>query len=151
MSVYIIYAIVNPTNEQIVYIGKTKNLDNRKKTHLSGSHNNHVYLLAIELKKQNLQLAFIELDRCDKTIASSREAFYINKYGETNSLYNGTGTKNKLPKVVIENKRISCGVTLLPNIVSAAQKNKSSKIRGGFSAYIEKLIINDLDKSKIEY
>lgn len=115
----IIYCIENHVNNK-KYIGKTrKTLDQRWKEHLQECKRNNSRLLYKSMNKYGISnFSICELERCEDSLASARESYWIEKYHtyylENNSCgYNMTPGGDGQPKYRVK------------DIIEAFENNKT--------------------------
>ena len=107
---YKIYALKDPTDNLIKYVGVSKNVDIRYKQHYYSKDVRDNNLWIADLKSKNLkpELIILEtLDSDDRNVALNRERFYIDQYKGTIWNIDGTGkergkTKNKYTTICID-------------------------------------------------
>lgn len=97
---YTIYKLIDPTSNEIRYIGLTFNtLKQRLKSHLSENSKTHKCFWIKKLKQKNLKpiIDIIEENISSYDDACLREIYYIEFYGKTCDLTNSAsgGNKNK--------------------------------------------------------
>lgn len=80
LKIYYIYAIINPLDNKILYIGKTKNLAARKLQHWNKPLNSTLKELKNECIKSGLKFKFIVLEQCDEFNINQQEQYWIQKY-----------------------------------------------------------------------
>lgn len=74
-----IYALINPVNDQIFYIGATKNPKQRLKTHntISGSTNKKKLSIITDILSANKRVEMLILEECHNHEAQKLECFYM--------------------------------------------------------------------------
>lgn len=85
-----IYGLRCPLDNQIKYVGRTKNLDQRYKLHCMGSNkvNAQLYYWIHRLKKIDRKPILVTLCTCHSEEASRMESRYITEYDEIYTLFN---------------------------------------------------------------
>lgn len=101
-----IYGLVDPRNNVIRYVGKTKNtLVHRLSKHMceQPKHNTHKHNWILSLKRINLKPIIIELEKCNEYNWVEREQFWINKIDNlTNLTAGGEGTNFFADQVLVK-------------------------------------------------
>ena len=91
MEIYYVYGIINPMYNEVVYVGQSKNLNQRWDAHWNKPINPTLVNLKEHLIKHNKKFEFCILEQCDKSSINDREKYWIGQYKSpylTNSLHN---------------------------------------------------------------
>ena len=87
-----IYGLVDPRDNTVRYVGKTKrDLNIRLSRHINDKpiHNNYKYNWICNLKKNGLKPIIIELEICDETNWVDREQYWIQQFKTLTNLTSG--------------------------------------------------------------
>lgn len=88
-----IYALVNPKNNKVFYVGATKNIDQRYSAHCSNPKTD----TGIRIKNQSLKPILKVLETCELQNASERERYWISFYKQKHKTIQN-GAKGGYPK-----------------------------------------------------
>lgn len=137
--IYIIYAIIDPDSGDVKYIGQTCDFEQRKKAHLSASHNQELREYLTMLSVNGKEPTFKILQTTSVDLSDERENYWISYY--------------KKRKHALFNKykgRPKTGVpTVQKNVTMAVVKMEDPRLKDkikytSFSNYVNSLIDNDL-------
>ena len=107
----LIYGLVDPRNNQIRYVGKTKQtLSKRLSQHLweGNKSNPHKFNWITQLRNENLKPIIIELEKCDENNWVEREKFHIQELDNLTNLTQGGENGLFFTKEILD--KISVGV-----------------------------------------
>ena len=92
-KIHYVYGIINPIYHEVVYIGQSKNLNQRWDTHWNKPANTTLIGLKEHLIKHNRKFEFCILEQCDESNINEREKYWIETYKSpylTNVVHNKT-------------------------------------------------------------
>lgn len=143
---YAVYALIDPRDNTVRYIGITEDVYARFQQHINCSGNNfdkNTWLM--ELREQNIMVVMTTLETTeDRGYAIVREAYWINHYRMLNApLFNRNMMEVKLKKEVLV--RSSKRITRL----YASPKPSTSKERSAVSIAQERARIKELAEQGI--
>lgn len=106
MKNHIIYGLVDPTNDNVFYIGMTTDIVNRLSKHKGTIKSNDLnnirkynYLKELPLQGKEIYMLILETDIPNKLLAVEREKYYIAKYKtlghNLTNMNDGGGNQNK--------------------------------------------------------
>jgi len=146
MNDVFIYALLDPTDSEVRYVGKAKNPYKRLYFHLHNKAHTHKYFWLQSLVKQGLKPVVCVLDRCDdfKPIWEARERDWISFYKRigcnlTNGTDGGEGLSN--PSLCTRKKMSDAKINFVPwnkgktGIYSRESINKMRINRSGTSSW----------------
>lgn len=100
-----IYGLVDPRNNEIRYVGKTKNtLNVRLSRHINDKpkHNTYKHNWICSLKKENIKPIIIELETCNESNWIERERYWIKQYSNLTNLTAGGEGCDYYPQEVLD-------------------------------------------------
>lgn len=107
-----IYTITDPINNEIFYVGKTQNPEERFYCHSLNSLLTTLYYKIEEIKSAGGKLLFTIVEECKSDIYREREKFWIKKlFSEGHPLLNA-----ELNKKVSFEIKVADGINYTPNL-----------------------------------
>jgi hypothetical protein len=161
----LIYGLVDPRNNQIRYVGKTKqSLSKRLSQHLwiGNKSNPYKFNWINQLKIENIKPIIIELEKCDENNWVEREKYYINELTNLTNITQGGEnglffTKEILDKISIGVKKVWDNIVFKENHSKkmkefwSIKENKikqSNKIKGAIRTQEHKEILSNIKKEQ---
>jgi hypothetical protein len=161
----LIYGLVDPRNNQIRYVGKTKQtLTKRLSQHLwNGNKSNpHKFNWITQLKNENLKPIIIELEKCNEYNWVEREKHYINELNNLTNLTQGGEnglffTKEILDKISVGVKKAWDNIEFKENhskrmieywSIEENKINHGNKIKGAIRTQDHKDMLSNIKKEQ---
>lgn len=134
---YFIYGLIDPTTNQLRYIGRTNNPEKRLKDHIDRNISEGVSALVDELKRKGEKPHMVILQECDDLDPSKTEASWIRVASLLGSdLVNGEATVKGLIGIVRTREMYNALLADYRKVVSANEvlKNKIIELTTGINS-----------------
>lgn len=109
-----VYALINPINDQVFYIGCTKNMDKRLEAHygnaLEGGRRTYRNQVIDEIADKGMLIDYMILEKCSVGMSSYWEEFYIELF-RSYGYHLPQMTKSGYRQTFYNNKNVDVGAT----------------------------------------